>query len=393
MTIVVLGGAGIVGRLIVRELVSLSHPALVADLRQDAAAEVARQVGSGAGSVAVDVTDPQSLAAALRGAAACVNSSQYYFNIEAMRACLEARVPYLDLGGLFHVTRRQMGLDEEFRRAGLTAVMGMGSCPGVSNVQAGWLGGLLETVESVRIYNGTTPEETDPLAAPYSVQTILDEIGMAPMVFREGQFVEGQALGEEEDFDFPEPIGRAKTHLSLHSEVATIPLHLAPKGIRECTFKITFFGFSETAARQLELLTRLGLASDEHRPVDGVQVRPRRLLLQLLQEAAARTPTPPAPPLYRDVATVVRGTQDGRPVTLRADTFGWSDNQPDRPSPRLVSAAPAIVASWLASGRLRRPGVWAPEAVVDPGPFFHEMGKMGYATTLTRTETYEPGQA
>jgi saccharopine dehydrogenase-like NADP-dependent oxidoreductase len=288
------------------------------------------------------------------------------------------------------MTRRQLELDGEFRQAGLTGILGIGSCPGVSNVQAGWLGGLLETVESVKIFNGTTPEEPDPLAAPYSLQTILDEIGLKPVVFREGAFLEAPPLGEDETFDFPEPIGRAKTHLSLHSEVASIPLHLAAKGIRECTFKINFFGFSESAARQLELLTRLGLASDEPRQVGAVSVRPRQLLLQLLQEAARQRPAPVTVPLFRDVATVVRGTQSGRPVVFRADTSGWSDDRPRGGSPRLVSAAPAIVARWLADGRLARPGVWAPEAAIDPGPFFLELGRMGYSTTLTRTETYQP---
>ena len=38
------------------------------------------------------------------GAAVCVNSTQYYFNLDVMRACLKAGVHYLDLGGLFHVT-------------------------------------------------------------------------------------------------------------------------------------------------------------------------------------------------------------------------------------------------------------------------------------------------
>ena len=61
-----------------------------------------------------------------------------------------------------------------------------------------------------------------------------------------------EPLSEEEYYLFREPVGWAKTHLSLHSEVATIPLSLADKGIRECFFKITFFGYSERALRQMQ---------------------------------------------------------------------------------------------------------------------------------------------
>lgn len=389
MRIIVLGGAGTVGRLIVHELARDGADVLVADLDGAGAGRVAREFGDGAESAQVDVTDPGSLAAALRRADACVNSSQYYFNLEVMRGCLEGRVPYLDLGGLFHLTRRQMEMAEAYHQAGVTAVLGIGSCPGVSNVQAGWLAGMLDTVESIRTYNGTTPEEDDPLAAPYSIQTILDEIGMAPMVFRDGAFAEAAPLGEEEEYDFPPPIGRKKTHLSLHSEVATIPISFAAKGIRECFFKITFFGFSEAAGRKLEFLVRLGLATSDFVDVAGQAVNPRAVLLRLLKDRA-RTGSAAARPLFRCVATEARGTAGGQPVTLLAETTGWSDDTPGSISPRLVSAAPAIVARWMADGRLRKPGVWAPETAVDPEQFFREMAARGFQTSLTRTEAFYP---
>ena len=62
-------------------------------------------------------------------------------------------------------------------------------------------------------------------------------ISKPAMVFRDGEFIELPPVSEEEYYLFPEPIGWAKTHLSLHSEVATVPLSLADKGIRECFFK------------------------------------------------------------------------------------------------------------------------------------------------------------
>jgi saccharopine dehydrogenase-like NADP-dependent oxidoreductase len=312
---------------------------------------------------------------------------QYYFNLDVMRACLEAGVAYIDLGGLFHMTRQQLELGAEFERAGLTAILGLGSCPGVSNVQAGWLGSMLEQVDSVRIYNGSTLDEGESLAAPYAIDTILDEISQPAMVFRDGEFVEAQPLGEEEFYLFPEPIGWAKTHLSLHSEVATLPLSLAEKGIRECTFKITFFGYSEAALRKLQFLAQLGLASREPVEIGGARVRPRDLLLRLLAGLPQDQPKP-AGPGFKDVATEVRGRAAGRKVTLRVDTSGWSHPQWGvSGGTHLVGAAPAIVARWLASGELSRPGVWAPEQVVPPEPFFAELGARGFTTRLARSET------
>ncbi len=386
MRIVVLGGGGTIGRVIALDLVQDVEEVILADLDPGRAAAVAEQVGGGARAVQVDVTDPGSLAGVLQGAQACINSANYYFNLQVMRGCLQAGVPYLDLGGLFHVTREQLELHDAFRQGGVTAVLGLGSCPGVANVQTGWLAGMLERVDSVRIYNGSSQDESESLAAPYAIQTILDEISKPAMVFREGEFIERPPLGEEEYFLFPDPIGWAKTHLSLHSEVATIPLSLREKGIRECFFKITFFGYSEPALRKLQFLAELGLASTEPLDVGGVSVRPRDLLLELLK----RLPQAKEKPVskgYKDVATVVRGQAEGRPVTLRADTFGgphptWGVSG----GKLLVAAPPAIVARWLARRELDRPGVWAPEQVVEPEPFFQALAKRGFRTDLTRRE-------
>jgi saccharopine dehydrogenase-like NADP-dependent oxidoreductase len=384
--IVILGGAGIIGKVIARDLLQDVDQVVIADRDLPAAEKVAAALGGGI-PAPVDVTRPEQLAQALRGAGACVNSVNYYFNLEVMRACLEAGVPYLDLGGLFHMTRRQLELHAEFQRGGVTAVLGLGSCPGVANVQAGWLGGMLDRVSRVSIYNGSTPEESGTLMAPYAIETILDEISQPAMVFREGRFQERPPLSEEEFYNFPEPIGRAKVHLSLHSEVATIPLSLADKGIRECSFKITFFGYSEAALRKLQFLAELGLAGSEPVQVDGASVRPRSLLLELLR----RLPQAQEKPISKGckaVITEAEGEGGDRPVLLRAETAGgphptWGVSG----GTLLVAAPPAIVARWMAEGRLRRPGVWPPEQAVEPEPFFEELTRRGFTTRLSRTET------
>ncbi|HLF81839.1 MAG TPA: saccharopine dehydrogenase NADP-binding domain-containing protein, partial [Anaerolineales bacterium] len=135
MRIVILGGAGIIGKVIARDLIQDVDEVVIADLDLQAAQSTAAAIGGGS-PARVDVTQQQELVTLLRGAGACVNSVNYYFNLPVMRACLEAEVPYLDLGGLFHTTRKQLELHPEFQRAGVTAVLGLGSCPGVANVQA-----------------------------------------------------------------------------------------------------------------------------------------------------------------------------------------------------------------------------------------------------------------
>ncbi len=385
-------GAGIIGKAIVKDLADGTdvEEILVGDVDEVAARTAAAVAGERGRGVRVDVTDRAATVRLLRGVDAVINAVQYRFNLDVMHACLEAGVPYLDLGGLFHVTRKQLELDDVFRRAGLTAVLGMGSCPGVANVQVGYLASQMDRVESIHIYNGSHPLADDPLNAPYSIETILDEITRPAMVFRDGRFVERPPLSEEEYVLFPEPIGYAKTHLSLHSEVATIPLSLKDKGIREVTFKITFFGYSERALRQLQFLADLGLASTTPVEVPGGRVRPRDVLVAVLRrEAATRTESASGTPKgVKAIMTVAKGTREGKPINLTLTTFAgphelWGISG----GKLLVASPPAIVARWLANGTISAPGVYPPETVVPPQPFFEALASRG-AWTRKRVELF-----
>ena len=65
-----------------------------------------------------------------------VNCTQYNWNLDVMSAALAARVNYMDLGGLYHMTKKQFALDRDFRRIGKLAIAGMGGAPGITNVMA-----------------------------------------------------------------------------------------------------------------------------------------------------------------------------------------------------------------------------------------------------------------
>jgi lysine 6-dehydrogenase len=101
----------------------------------------------------------EALAAGLAGADAVAACLPYRLNLDAMEAALAARVPYADLGGLFHMTRRQLELDGRFRQAGLSAVIGIGCCPGLSNVMARLAADRLDEVRSIDIVDGSIDED------------------------------------------------------------------------------------------------------------------------------------------------------------------------------------------------------------------------------------------
>ena len=388
MKIGVLGGAGLMGRIAVRDLAASDgvEQIIIADRDTGLANKVVDLLPAGRDRVSVrevDVTDRQGLVAVLAGADAVLNAVHYYFNLEVMQACLEVGTHYTDMGGLFFNTRKQLALHDDFAAAGLTAVLGMGSAPGVPNVHSRYAADRLDTVDSIRIYDGILPPPGDDIRFGYAIPTIIDELVMPPMVFRDAEFVEEEPLSGEEDYWFTPPVGLLRCHLSLHSEVATLPISFADKGLRECFFKINYWGMSPDAFAKVRLLADLGFASSDPVELRGAAVYPRDLLVELMADyvppldAFLQEATDPTR-WTKEIVTEIAGAKDGQAVTFRLGTLTPVGSLP-------TGVAPAIVARWLAAGRVPKVGVFPPEQVVDPEAFFAELEKRGIVTQVSVT--------
>lgn len=387
MKIVVLGGAGKMGCIAVQDLASDRRvgEVVIADLGLTQARTVAGIINSPKVSIQqVDVTDHGALAGLLKGADACLNATVYYFNLPVMEACLEAGVPYTDMGGLFHITCKQLELSDRFAEAGLSAVLGMGSAPGMPNVQARYAAKRLDTIEYIRIYDGIKPPPPDDVRFTYAVPTIVDELTLAPMVYRSGEFVAYEPLSEFEDYWFTPPIGLLPMHLSLHSEIATLPITFQDKGLQECFFKINYWGMAKETVEKIRVLADFGFAGREPVEVGEQQVVPRDLLVALMSKyvppiSEFLAPPKNQPPDWtKEIVTEVRGVKDGKAMTYRLGTLTCKGALP-------TGVAPARTAIWLAEGRIPS-GVHPPEAVIEPEPFFKELEEREIYTQVSVTE-------
>src|SRR5947209_4015046 len=119
--VAILGAGGTIAPAIVRDLAASSEVAAMSllDLDPGRAEAVAEAHGEDkARAAGVDATNVEQLAAALHGADVLINSASYRVNVEAMSACRRSGCHYLDLGGLYWMTLRQLELHREFERAG-----------------------------------------------------------------------------------------------------------------------------------------------------------------------------------------------------------------------------------------------------------------------------------
>ena len=238
MKVAVLGAAGTIAPAIVRDLASSEEveSILLLDLRAEKAKEVADQ--HGLGKATARGADARSrLAADLADSDVLVNSASYRVNLDAMRACLEADCHYLDLGGLYRVTGEQLLLGPDFERAGLLAILGIGSSPGKTNLMAARVARELGDVDAIHVY--AAGRDLDPpsgISFPYALETLLDELTIPPIVLRNGEPRRIDPLTPGGEYNFGEPIGRAETIYTLHSELRTFGQSF---GCRESSFRLS----------------------------------------------------------------------------------------------------------------------------------------------------------
>jgi saccharopine dehydrogenase-like NADP-dependent oxidoreductase len=328
------------------------------DLDEARAEAVGREHGAGkAHAQAVDARDPEALAGALVGADVLVNSASYRLNLEVMSACLRARCHYLDLGGLYWMTLRQLELAPEFERAELLAILGIGSSPGKTNVMA---------LRGVRELDGTPVDSIDVVAAgrdpqaradgrlrpPYALQTLLDELKLEPVVLRDRKAERIEPLSDGGTVDFGPPIGKAPTIFTLHSELATFGESF---GCRQASFRLSL------APALLQQLRSLAAAGDEEVSAAAAEVAPQSsetVSIHLVKVTAAT----------------------GREVLVRSVTephFGLGGSV-------VSTATPAAAAvRLLARGSLSERGVVPPEECIEPGELFAELAARGCTITVS----------
>ncbi len=375
MKILVLGGAGAMAQVIVRDLLESSEadPIGVADINFEAATQAVSLLGtSRAVALKADVTDTPALKQLVGQYDVVVNSTWYQFNLLVMEAAIRSGVDYLDLGGLYHMTLKQLDLDARAKDAGITCILGMGSSPGTMNVMAGYGGSKMTKISKLKLRSGSAvvSKHSEIFQSPYSIRTVLDEFTLPPVILRNGEIQEVPALSGKERFVLPEPINEIEGYYTLHSELATLPKTLG-KGVKDMDFIVAY---PPEFTRTVTLLVRIGLASRSSIKVKGLEVKPYELLASVIDSVPKMEAE-----LDVDVQRVeLSGEIDGRPATLKYDAItGPNENWKIGGGTMDTGVPPSIAAQWLAKDRIKTKGVVPPESCIDPLSYFSELSRRG----------------
>ena len=375
LRVTALGGAGAMGRATSRELATNDAVDLtVADYDVEAARELVGDLPVDPEVRAVDVTDTEQLHGVVEASDVVANALPYAFNLDVMEACLEGGAHYLDLGGLYHTTREQLELDDAFADAGLTAVLGIGASPGLTNVAAAMGRERLDSVREVHIRTGAKGGGE---GFAYSAKTILDELTMEPVVYEDGELRYLEPLGGRETYTMPDPVGEVEGFHSIHSELATMPETFP--GVETVDFRVAF---SPELVSITDSLMKVGLTDEEEFEFRGVRTSPREFLVTHLD----RQPKPEAVEEWKSFRVDVLGTEDGEPAHYRYETVVESrlEDWGLKATAVWTGVPMGIAAAMVGEGRALDTGAEPPEELFDPGAFLGELRERGIDVAETR---------
>jgi saccharopine dehydrogenase-like NADP-dependent oxidoreductase len=174
--------------------------------------------------------------------------------------------------------KRQLALDENFKSAGLSALINTGSAPGLVNVIARNSADKLDRCDHIDIYvyDGIWTNKFIPFW--WSPETAFGDMAAQPVNYKNGEYKLVPPFNNPQMIDF-HGLGPRRMVDHEHEEPVTFGMFF--KDLKSARFK-----YGGPACDLAESLYRMGLLSEEPVQVNGSSVVPLKLVCKL---------TPPAP--------------------------------------------------------------------------------------------------
>lgn len=372
MKVVVLGAGGM-GRYAAMTAARLAgvSEVVIGDLSAAAAAETAAAIGGAARSEAVDVRDENALVSLFAGATAVLNTVGPFFRLgpPVLRAAIAARVHYLDINDDWESTEAMLALDGEARAAGITAVIGMGASPGISNLLACRAMGELDQVEEVIAgfdLDAAMPETRGDRPAAATVHGLHQLTGRI-RVFEDSRFADVKPR-RRVPFDYP-GLGRRYGWTMGHPEAITFPRRFPD--LRAARVVMTMAPLNRLGTSAICALIDAGLLSLDRaaawvEQLEGVG-KPVKTPADYIAEMVD-SPQGRLPPLF----AIARGRRGGKPATVAAAVRSAPARGMGGATGVPLATALGVVQPLLG----RQCGVLPPEAIVEPAAFFDALAPL-----------------
>lgn len=378
--VTVLGGCGVVGTASVKMLAKTDvfSDVVIADLNIQRAKELAKELGTKVSAIQVNADDAKSIKQAIKGSDVVVNTIGPYYKYEKpiLSAVLDLGINYVDVNDDTGATYDALAMDPLAKQKGVTALIGMGSSPGVTNLLAAYAANeLLEECDSIDMYHAHGGEPTEgPGVIGHRFYCMSNNVPI--FIDGKAKLLNKKESAEQEEYvEFINLPGKHHVYPYPHPEPITMPMFIKNKGLKRVTNKGTVL------PQEYYDLTRqihaCGLDSKDPIDVKGVKVIPYDFAIAYLIKRRDEILKETNFGEQRGcVKIVVKGRKKerkqlvGRTYVFSLVSEGAGKGQALGEGTGIPCAFGAIL---MQQGKIKGPGVLPPEACVNPMDFIEVM--------------------
>ena len=307
-----------------------------------------------------------------------MNIALPYQDLAIMDACLAAGASYLDTANYEPPEEAhfeyswQWAYRERFEKAGLTAILGCGFDPGVTQVFSAYAQKhYFDTIETLDILDCNGGDHGYPFATNFNPEINIREVAAKGSYWEDGHWVETEPMAIKRVYNFDQ-VGEKDMYLLHHEEIESLALHL--KGIRRIRF---FMTFGQSYLTHLKCLENVGMTRIDPIDFKGQKIVPIEFLKALLPDPASLGPRTKG---KTNIGCIFHGKKDGKDVDYYL--YNVCDHQEcyrevGSQAISYTTGVPAMIgAKMFLQGNWRKPGVYTCEEF-DPDPFMAELPKQG----------------
>lgn len=292
-----------------------------------------------------------------------VNAASYSWSIieNTMEAALTSGAHYVDLAGI-----EQIKYNNKWEDSGLTAIIGMGEDPGITNLLAAKAADEMDAVDEIRIRDWGSVNSKE-MVSSWSPAAAWADFAEEPIIYEHGIYKRVPPFSGEEVYKFPPPIGPQTVTWHAHEEVVSLPLYI--KGVKYVDFKL---GIPDLTV--VRYIINLGLLSDKYISVKGRRISPRTVFTSLLprtlsmDEVEEKIAEGTLTDEQECITVEVKGEKEGQKVEYAAYAL-MNLHEANALMPGatalsyLVGTPAAVAAEMLLKGEIKTKGVLAPEGL------------------------------
>ncbi|MFN6951237.1 MAG: saccharopine dehydrogenase family protein [Albidovulum sp.] len=337
----------------------------------------------------VDAMDTAAVADLIRatGAQIVINVGSAFVNMPVLDACIATGAAYMDTAihedpakicetppwyANYEWKRR-----ESARKAGVTAILGVGFDPGVVNAYARVAEEeFLDTIASIDIVDINAGSHGRYFATNFDPEINFREFTGTVWSWQNGAWRANRMFEVGKEWDLP-VVGRQKAYLTGHDEVHSLSARYPQADVR------FWMGFGDHYINVFTVLKNLGLLSEQPvRTAEGQEVVPLKVVKAVLPDPASLAPGYTGKTCIGDF---VKGTKDGKPfevfiynVADHKEAFEEVGSQ----GISYTAGVPPVAAAILVAK-----GDWDVKTMVNveelnPRPFISLLNRMGLPTRV-----------